>query len=524
MAYTDEQRQFFAKAKAAGWSDDKIRAGIARLGERAPLAAVSPTQSTDPAAPTARSGAEQTVDEMGNLERGLVGAGGALHGLGLGAQQIWADLTGDKEAQERLRGEAAEHKRLMAPVDDTAAGFTGGIVGNAAAAAPLAMGLAATAPATLPGLVLAGGAEGLAMGALAPTTEEGERLENAAIGGTVGAVIPGAGKAVRKFVGEADPVVKRAAETLKKYGISVPKADQAPGYAGDFSKSMLENMPGINNVLAGRAADKEDIARGALFKMLGEEVPTSNEEMQAVVDRIGKKIGDASLNKRIPLKGLGTAVNRARDKYNQLLPSQQDKSILKHMAYLEDLAATPGAKLKGEAYQRIRSDLATEAARSSGEHASALRSLRDALDHQFGKTLSKEEAAAVAKNKESYQLAKALRKVDIKEGRMDLRKARARVEKAAEKAAVMPEARELLEAADVGIPKVKTGLSGAAMTQGALSLFNPILAAKFLAGGVGTRATLNTGVPQKAASNKVVREATARALKGYTQSELSDED
>jgi hypothetical protein len=213
-----------------------------------------------------------------------------------------------------------------------------------------------------------------------------------------------------------------------------------------------------------------------------------------------------------------------RNSYNQLLPSQQKRDILRHLASLDEIASYPGAKLKGEVYQKIRSDLSAEAATSTGEHAAALRGLRDALDRQFEKTLSGAEKAAVKKNKELYQVAKALRKVDIKEGKLDIRKARAKVEKAAERAPVNKEIRELLQAADVGIPKVKTGLSAPSLTQGAVSLLNPILAAKFLGGGAAVRGVLNTGAPQWAASNPVVKSVTAKALKGYTQQELSDED
>lgn len=490
-----------------------------------PATLAPPQASAAPAAPVdSLPGAIQdTLGEMSGTEKFFAGMGGAFTGMGIGARQLAAGAMGDEQWKEQLRQEAEEHKRFTNPLGDTGAGFTGELAGNIAAAAIPGGVAGGAARLGLPALMAAEGAAGAGMGALAPTTQEGERAENVALGGVLGGAIPAAGAGIRKLVGQADPAMQQAAKVLEKYGVKIPKADQSPGAISEASKYVMEKAPLLADWSKGRADLKNDKVRDALFKMLGSETPATNEAMTGIVQNLGSQIGAASMGKRIPVEELAPQIKDVMKAYKNLLPSQRNPQILKYGGQLMELSKVPGAKLKGEAYQAIRSDMATEAATAAPAHAKALRGMMKVLDDQFGEQLSEAEASALKKTKEQYRLAKALAKVDIKEGAMSMAKARAAVERAAKRGAVMPEARELLNAADLAIPKISSGggIPGIAATAGAV--LAPVGALKALTLGAGARGVLNTGLPQKAAASRTARGLTAKALRGLNQ-EMIDED
>lgn len=519
MAYTDEQREFYKRAKAAEWPAEKIRAGLQRLETRA-----APQPEVDIPAPDAALAAMPAQEQPDNnaafadrskLDQFLLGGSSELHGLVTGAKQLLGVEGADEEAK-RI-------KAIKEITGDTAAGKTGQIGANVLAA--LLPGGAATKAAQygLPAAIAAEGALGAGMGALAPTTEEGERAENVALGGALGAAIPAAGAGIRKLVGQADPAMQKAAQTLQKYGIKTSKADTSPGLISKTGEYILEKSPGTNQLLTAQAAGKNEKVADALFGMLGKETPTTNEQMSSIVQDIGADIGKVSRGKKVPVSELKAGVDDVMKEYNKLLPAQKSKRIVDYGKQLKDLVSIKGAKLKGEAYQAIRSDMATEAAGATPADAKALRGMVKVLDDQFAKTLTPEEQAAQQLSKQRYRLANILKNVDIKEGKIDIGKTRAAVERAARKGAVMPEARELLSAADMAIPKVKGNLltSGPAGTVAAL--MNPAIALKIAGLGAVPRGILATGVPQSAANSPFLRKATARALRGVNQ-EIVDED
>lgn len=541
MPYSDEQRQFYVKAKEAGWEPEKIRAGIARIGERAAAAggqnqapvaapqapgAVIPRGAGTTPQPPSEDAYQQALEGTSGMEKFLIGMGGAFHGMGTGAQQIYAGLTGDEAKQEELRAQAAEHKRAMAPVSDTAPGLAGEIMGNVAVAA-VPGGVAGNAARFgLPALMAAEGVAGAGMGALSATTEEGERAENALWGGALGAAIPAGGKVLRKAVGELDPAMKKAAETLAKYGIKTPKADVMPGGLSRASNVLLEKTPIVNKVAASRAAGKSDKVRTALAKMLGEtEMPTSNEAMQDVVEKIGDKIGANTKGARVAYDDIAPGIDAAMKQYNKLPKSMQSPKIRRLANELLSGSQIKGGRalMKGEAYQKIRATLAAEKASAKGANKEAIGGIIKSLDDAFDKAVPAAKAAEHATAKEQYRLAKALRRVDIKGGNLDITKARNAVETVAKRGPVMKEARDLLDAANTAIPKISEGSQAVGMGAGVLAALNPWTLAKLLGLGVGAKTVLNTGLPQKAAQSEMARQATAKILRGVNQ-ELIDED
>lgn len=467
----------------------------------------------------------ERIRGMNPAMQALMGVGGAVNNLVLGAQQLIPDALTSPEYRADLARQVAEQKKAMDAVENTTAGMAGSVAGNIGAAIPAGMALTAAAPAGVLGAVGAGVLEGGLMGALAPTTQPGERAENMAWGAGLGGALPAAGHGLRAAVGRGDAPVQEAAKVLERYGVNVSPSRQAGGAINDWSDRLLEKTPVISALARSSADADTDKVRSALFRMLGADTPGSNEEMAGILSRVGGDIGNITKSSSIPVGAIKPGIDEVMKSYKNLLPSQRSPQVLKYAEDLGGLSEIKGARLKGAAYQAIRSDMAAEAAGTSPEHARALRGMVKVLDDQFAKTLSPEDAATLAERKRQYRLAKVLAKQDIKAGGMDVGKARAAIERAAQKGGVMPEARDLLNAADVGIPKIKDGMATlGGMASASAAVHNPMLMAKALAGAVGAKALLNTGMPQRLANSPLLRTATARALKGAMQRELSDEE
>lgn len=534
---TEEQRAFYTKAKAAGWEDAKIKAGLARLAERAaspqtalpgnapavPASGVQGTASVAPAptgAPvddgTAWMNNYNPTQDMSMLDKGLAGAGSAFHNLGVGARQLASGLTG--EDPEALRAKAEADRKLQEPLLDTGAGMAGNVVGNIAAAAPLA-GLGAGAG--LGARALIGAAEGTGMAALAPETREGERETNMMWGGGIGGAIPLAGAATRGLVGEVDPALRKAREVLKEYGIDTVRGAQAPGVASRTMDAVTRHIPGINTALKSRSDSKRQAATTALFNMMDEVPPSNNQELLDIINRAGERVGNVTRGKSADLYGMDSQINRVLDQYDNLLPSQQQPGVIRTANELLDLSNS-GRPLSGAAYQAIRSDLGAEAATATGGKKSALKGLKDALDRKFKETLSPDEIEQLADAESKYRLANALRNVDVQEGSIDLTKARSAVERKARKGPVLQEARDLLESVHALVPKGNAGITTPGAVGTGLALLNPAFIAKGAALGLPLRGALATGLPQDLASSQTANTLLSRLLRGYTQSEISN--
>lgn len=472
--------------------------------------------------------ARDTANDMTGMEKFLAGMGGAVAGLDLGGRQVIANMIGNDKWKRDLQDEAEEYKRLTGALGETGAGSVGNVAGNIAMMALPGGLLGRAAGASLPLAITAEGALGAGAGALQPTTEEGERAKNAAIGGALGAAGPLAGKAIgaggRWLLGGGDDAATRAAGILSRYGIEVPKADVAPGVVSKVSQGILENLPGTGAMMAGAREGREDAVRTALFKMLGKEVPETGEALAAITDDIGAQIGAASTGKRVPLANVAPGIRQVLQDY-KVLPAQANRHITKQADNILELASIPGAQLKGEWYQGIRSQMQADARTATGQHKRALAGMVKVLDDEFGKALQPDEAAKLTGDRAKYRLALLLEKAGLKEGKLDLTKARNAVERESRRGQVMPEAKSLLEAASVAMPKSRPGgRLGTSLLGAGVTATNPILAAG-AAGGAGlTRAILNTGLPQKAANSAVTRRRTADALRGLTQSYVQDEE
>lgn len=524
MPYSDQQREFFQRAKAAGWPAEKIRAGVARLAEREAEAAAqapaeAPMEAPPPAAqapaaasapPQAPAPAPQERSFLGNVGAGFTDE---FSGMGRGAQQLYAAATGNKQLTDRLRQEEAANRVAMKDVDSSIGGKVGRVGANALVTLASLIPVIGTA-----GGAAARGAQGaraaLALGsamgkeaaigggmaALAPTVKEGERAENIKLGAALGGALPVAGAAAKKLIGAAkDPAMEAAAKVLKKYDIGTSKADIAPGMLSKAGRAAMEKTPIVGDVLRANSAAKNDKVGDAIFGMMGAERPATAQGMDEIVKTLGEKVGANSAGKKIPLTGVADKVKTVMAGQKMLLPEQRSDEVAKLAKQITDLANAPGVKLRGESYQAIRSNIMSKAeSADSNSTKLALQGLAKTLDDAFTSTLGGAEKAAVNKTKEQLRLAKILQKVPIKEGAFDVGAAKRAVDKAAQNGRVMPEARKLLDAADVAIPKVKDSLSGRGLLGGAVALYTPIGKALYTT-AVGSRAAAATGAPQAVA-------------------------
>lgn len=519
------------KIKLAKAREAAAMAQIAVPGN-APVVPASGVQGT-PTAPPAPTGAPvddgtawmegyNPTQDMSMLDKGLAGAGSAFHNLGVGARQLASGLTG--EAPEVLRAKAAEERRIQEPLLDTGAGMAGNVVGNIAAAAPLAAAASTAgvgAGAGLFGRAALGAGEGALYGALAPETKEGERESNIMWGGGIGGTLPVVGAISRKAVGEVDPALKKAREVLKEYGIGTARGAQAPGVVSTSLDNVFRHIPVLNTALKNKSDTKRNVATTALFNMIDEAPPSNNQELLDIINRAGERVGNVTRGKSADLYGMDSQINRVLDQYDNLLPSQQQPGVIRTANELLDLSNS-GRPLSGAAYQAIRSDLGAEAATATGGRKSALKGLKDALDRKFKETLSPDEVEQLADAESKYRLANALRNVDVHEGKIDLTKARAAVERKARKGPVLQEARDLLESVHALVPKGNAGITTPGAVGTGLALLNPAFIAKSAVLGGSVRGALSTGLPQDIASSQTANTLLSRLLRGYTQSEISN--
>lgn len=180
---------------------------------------------------------QNTLKEMGTMDRFNAGMGGAFTRIGQGAKQMLGmptDYQQDKGATNAL--------------NQTGAGMAGNIAGNVAAFAPAAV---------IPGAasIAGAGAIGAATGALQPTENWQERLKNMGEGGALG----GAVQTVARYPKEILDAAKGLGRGLK--------ATIEPLYEGGREQILsraLRNSTGGNPDVAARLAAGKELVPGSM--------------------------------------------------------------------------------------------------------------------------------------------------------------------------------------------------------------------------------------------------------------------
>lgn len=212
-------------------------------------------QASTPEAQQARfqQAQAQNVADMGTLGRLWTGIGeGAsnfLSGVKENAIDRPLDLItgGDRVAQDQQR--IADERELSAPLNNTAAGAIGNVIGGVAESAPLLLipGGGETAAARL-GL---GALTGAGYGYLAPSASGGEEIANTALGAAAGPILSGAAKGAQ-LVGRgvkslAQPFIDPAVSAAQRMGSILDRA----GVSSAQLRQGVQDVPGVEPTLAG---------------------------------------------------------------------------------------------------------------------------------------------------------------------------------------------------------------------------------------------------------------------------------
>lgn len=357
----------------------------------------------------------KTAQNQSGLENALAGAGGAIHGLYLGAKQMLGKATPQ---------EIEDHRRAMEGLRSTTAGKVGEFGGNVAAGAIPAL-LAAPAAATYAGSA----AIGAGLGALQPTQGDESRLNNAALGAVGGA----AGNALGRGISRVIQPIPRMANSGRDQGIAAAQrlgiGDQlTPGQkTGNLALQQVEAVLSRTPGAAGRFDAIKDTHQAALnraaAKAIGENADDLSESVVSrASERIGKQFNELSAKSDLQLDGsFMKLVDKLKVNNDMLGPfrNQQIDNLIEKGAALAQMKNIPG-----NVYQTIRSELtsnADDAFRSGNSSAGrALKDIRDALDDAAKKGLPEVDQKAWDMSRREYaNLMTLLKGKTIKGGNVD---------------------------------------------------------------------------------------------------------
>jgi len=336
---------------------------IAKVKER--LGAKPPVNLEDPYTATAQ--------KQSALENALAGAGGAVHGLILGAKQLLGKATPQ---------ELADHAAAMKGLRSTTSGKVGEFTGNVAAGAIPTI-LAPAAAATYAGSA----AIGAGLGALQPTQEGESRLQNAGLGAVGGA----AGNAIGRGISKLIQPVPRLPSASKDVGVAAAERIGMPLTAGDKTGSvglqqvedLLSRTPGSAGAMRRIYDLKQQAINKAAAKSIGETADDISEATFAAAKaRLGDQFKQLSENAQVTIgddfmRALGT-IKTGNDQLGAFRNTNIDTLVE------QGLELAKQGNLTGKAYQTLRSkisDRASDAFKSSNsELGQALKTVRDALD------------------------------------------------------------------------------------------------------------------------------------------------
>jgi hypothetical protein len=242
-AIEDLERALIAADKAGNAEDAKRLAGA--------IVTMRSSQHT-PVNPT---------DEMGSGQRALAGVGMGMHDLWTGGKQRLGLVSPEEVAAQR---------EVDKPLMDTPEGFGGALAGNAAVALPIAM----TLPASIPGAAATGGA----LGMLQPTAPGESAVKNTAVNAALGGAGQyGLGK-LASFAGNrlAAAEQKGAAQAAQNVARDdTLKQVQAAGYkippslsGGSKVERMAEGLSGKVKTQQAMAVEDQNLTNNLIRKQL----------------------------------------------------------------------------------------------------------------------------------------------------------------------------------------------------------------------------------------------------------------
>lgn len=280
------------------------------------------------------------TEDMGEIEKGLAGAGKAFVDIGRGASQILSQSARPDVARLFSRfapsaDEVKETKAMDAPLMESGSATAGNIVGNIAAMAPAAVMPGAN---TMVGAGVIGGLTGL----LQPVESGGERVKNVAVGTALGAGSQALASAGAKAI--ANRATSKAAEAVTKQSQNVMrdtvlKDAQAAGYVvppsavnPSFGAKRLESVAGKAAIGQEAAVRNQEITNSLARKAIGlaDDQPISEAALETFRKQQGQVYNDVSKltnNASIYLEKLKDARSEAQSWWTHYNRSAEPNSL-----------------------------------------------------------------------------------------------------------------------------------------------------------------------------------------------------
>jgi len=346
------------------------------------------------------------------FENLAAGAGGAVHGMYLGAKQMLGKATPQ---------EIADHKKAMAGLRSTKAGTAGDIAGNILAMVPASM---------IPGAGTYAGATaiGAGTGALQPTSEGESRIQNMILGGLFGAggkyvgdkvlgLLRGSGKA-------ADQLALQTPET--KAGLNRAQASAAqrgqdlgfrmtPGEAsGSKSLQKFEATLSSNPFTGGAFDDIKTHNAATLNKIAAQSIGEQSDVVSAPVleqatDRLSqvyKGVADSRVRK-IETPFVMNKIDRIEKDLEGLLPANisfKDQPLVKNAIDLIQSGQATGKQLQ-QMSSKLGRATAKQMTTQGGDRdlGIAMGKVKDLLDEHLKKGLKGDELKVFNEARNQYR-------------------------------------------------------------------------------------------------------------------------
>lgn len=386
---------------------------VIQFAEKQGIGQIAPNQkpatNEKPAVQPERHFMQDVIDDMGPLERVLVGIGKGFVDVGQGAKQMGLQvveklgIVPQGRYDEYTRQIQQENELYDKPLlDQSAAAKAGQFIGNVAATGWIPGGAAGGVLRRAGTSALAGGAAS----ALAPTVEGESRLKNIGVGAATGGAVSGAlglgGKAYRGFRGDKSADV---ATDLAKQGkifdvdLTVGELRQSPAF--QRIETTLERVP-LVGTRGFRDKQSHQLARAArgLADQFNQGIDDVGEELQSSLtrslntartqaSRMYDDVGTAAQQAkgRVELNNLRQTIATIAGREGQLPETIRDSKILSSVAKYGDLDDMPfdvarvtrsrlGQELRKAERQAVSGGV-------SDEEVAAIKMIRGALERDL---------------------------------------------------------------------------------------------------------------------------------------------
>lgn len=429
-------------ARRAGYNDDQIADALAQKanfdvqGARAAgfksqdvIARLTAQPAPRPAAPAPQTAMADDPGVMGSM---VIGAGRTFDRVGKGMQQIYHGITGNDQAADQLRQEAADddvqYKKLQQQHPfATAAGeaLPSMVVPVGTSATVLGTAGKLAASAAVPSALEYGSVEERAKNAAASAT--GAVVGGVVVPKAVGAAFQGSKNALRGLVGTITPEAKALAAKAESMGIKVNVAQLGDSKFLKTLSSAIEQMPFTGGA---QAASKQrgDFTR-AVAKTFGEDVDKITPEVYASArTRLGQSFDDLAMRNTLRvddtvMSRLDGILDEARQMADDSTIKAVDSSISRILKQSNASADMTGGKagantiieLPGAAYSSIDKKLG-EAIKNGGEKGNYLKQVQLALREAMDQSISATDQEAWNQTRTQYKNLKAVRDIVAKDG------------------------------------------------------------------------------------------------------------